>query len=348
MEKGFGITQDRCIMKVLILGGTGRLSMDVAKLATKMGHKVYLLTRGTEFRRLFVEKEYCMLYGDIKNIEDCKKLVNQYGFFDIVVDFLSFTPDHVKNKLNIISGCFKQYIFISSATVYHNFIPGEKITEENTPIGNRENSYAYNKFLCENYVIEYFKDKSEDYTIVRPYVTYGKTRVPYPIVPRNSIYEWTLIDRILSNKPILSYDNGETITTITHTRDFARGIVPLFGNRLSYGEAFHITTNQTVTWGKVIDIICEILCKKAIVVDMERKDIYSIFSEYESVIEGDKGRTMSFNTDKICKVIPNIHNNTVSLETGLAEMIDFYLSNPEYQLIDNSWNDRLDQLIQKY
>lgn len=333
-------------MKVLFLGGTGKLSKDVAALALKKGFDVFLLTRGSKERRIFVNEGYHMIYADIRNPDSARKALFQYSF-DVVIDFLTFNTDQLKTTLGIIESKYKQYIFISSATAYKKRRDDEIISEETTAIGNNRWQYALDKSKCEKFLNEYFAQKTGiAYTTIRPYVTYGNTRVPYPLVPRNNSMEWSFVKRILDGQPIPIFDDGKTKTTLTHTRDFAKGVVGLFGNEKAYGETFHITGNHA-TWGAVIDELETVLGKKAIRVNMEQSEIYHEMPEYKGVLVGDKGTTMLFDNSKIKSVVPSF-DCEVSLADGIKEMVDFYIAHPDLQQIDYRWNGQVDRLMKKH
>ena len=335
-------------MKILFIGGTGRLSKDVATLALLKGHEVYLFTRGSKERKQFVNTEYHMLNGDIRDLNFCQKLMLNQPVFDVIIDFLSYNLSQLKNTLDIIAGHFQQFIFISSATVYKECYTDERISECDTPIGNDKWTYAYDKYLCEEFIKTYFNfyEKEGKYTVVRPYVTYGNTRVPYPLVPRDNSKEWTYIDRILNNQSVPVFNQGETVTTLTHTRDFAKGVVGLFKNTKAYGETFHITNSETTTWGEVLDVIGKSVEHPVLKKEFTQEEIFSIMPEYKSVLLGDKGREMRFNTDKICQAVPDFKCE-ISLEDGLAEMVNFYQEHQEHQRIDYIWNGCVDRLLLK-
>lgn len=330
-------------MKVLFIGGTGRLSKDVAFLAAEK-NEVYLLTRGTSDRLRFVFPQYHMIYCDIRNDIKCKEKLRNLQF-DVVVDFLSYKIDDLKNKLSILKGKFMQYIFISSATVYCP-LDDEIISESKTTVGNSKWQYAYSKYLCENYLREYCEqDKSFFYTIVRPYVTYGNTRVPYPLVPRDIRMEWSLVDRIVRKKTIVMFDNGTTVTTLTHAKDFAKGIIGLFGNEKAFGEAFHITESNTTSWEEVLNIMGSILQCEVYKKNIDKELIYKFMPEYKTVLEGDKARNMRFDNSKIKAVVPEF-DCSIPLEKGLEDMIDFYKANEDLRKIDEDWNHRMDILLE--
>ena len=142
-------------MKILFIGGTGRLSSDVAKLALEKNNDVYLLTRGSNNRKKFVDPRYKMIYGNIRDTEECKKKLKDFKF-DVIIDFLTFNTEQLENTLDVIKNHYKQYIFISTATVYSKNNEDEIISENKTIVGNKKWKYAYDKFLCEEKIKEYF------------------------------------------------------------------------------------------------------------------------------------------------------------------------------------------------
>lgn len=333
-------------MKILFIGGTGRLSKDVATLAADRGSEVYLLTRGSKSREVFVDPRYHMLIGDIRDTENVKK-ITEGMMFDVIIDFLTYNPEQLKNTLSAIEGRYRQYIFISTATVYKRTDFDAKISENETPVGNDSWRYAYQKYLCEEEVKKYFADREETYTIIRPGVTYGNTRIPYPIVPSDTQKEYSLIFRLKNDMPVPVFDNGETEVTVTHTRDFAKGVVGLMGNEKAFGEAYHITTAKTITWGEVIADLETIMNVKANRLDVTQKEIYDAIPFYREVLIGDKGNRTRYDNSKICEAVPGLTFDTELLD-GLRETVQFYEEHPELQLIDYYWMGCIDRLAAKH
>ncbi len=332
-------------MKILFIGGTGRLSKDVAQLASDLDNEVYIFTRGSKSRSSFVSEKYTCIYGNIRNVDESKNTLSSY-YFDVVIDFLSYNCQQLMDTLNILENKYSQFIFISTATVYNRDNYDELISEEKTPVGNDKWDYAYNKFLCEEYLNTYFKNRKENYTIIRPGVTYGNTRIPYPIVPGNTQKEYSFLYRIKINDPIPVFDNGDTEITLTHTRDFAKGVLSLMGNESAFGEAFHITTSSTTTWGTVLDYLEKIMCTTIFRLQLTQKQIYDEIPYYKDILLGDKGNTTKYDNSKICSVSENLTFDT-DLYEGLLEMVQFYESHPEFQQIDYFWMGSIDRLVKK-
>ncbi len=325
-------------MRVLLTGGTGVLSTDIANYALSIGMEVYLLNRGS--KKQFFPPNAKIIIADIRNVKEVQEKIKDM-YFDVVVDFLSYNVEQLKSTLSIFNFKCNQFIFISSATAYQD----ANIITENTPLGNSNWSYAQNKIECEKLLADNYNLYKQKYTIVRPYVTYGKTRIPFAIIPHDK--HWSLANRILIGKPILLWDGGKATCTLTNTKDFAVGIVGLFGNEKAYQNDFHITTDHTLTWREALLDIGSALGKEPIIADIPSSFIFKEMPELKEVISGDKGRNMIFDNSKIKSVVSNFKANTTFKE-GIRETIQFYKENDYMRKIDYKWDARIDNLISKY
>lgn len=331
-------------MKVLFIGGTGRLSKDVVKECLNKDMDVYLLTRGSKHRKEFVDERCKMIYVDIR---DKKSSINQLAElkFDVVIDFLSYTEEQLRNTLEIVKGKYKQYVFISTAAVYKLTDVDNIIKEDNTEVDNHEWSYAKNKIDCEQYLEKYFESMSEEYTIIRPAVTYGNTRIPYLIMPQSSLREWSLINRILKNKPVPVMEKGNFRTSLLHTKDFAVGVVGVFLVDKAYGEAFHITSEENVTWEMVLQFIGEELGKEVVTYKTSLERLGNLCPEYKDMVKTGKGRSRHFSNSKIIKIVPE-YKKFISLREGVKEAVVFYTSHPHWQNVDYYWEGKMDRLCE--
>lgn len=101
-------------MKVLFIGGTGNISSYVSKLLLEKGFDLYLLNRGNIKWDLPGVNYF---KGDIRNKEEIIKILSNQKF-DVVVDWIAFIVDHVEFDYELFEDRVKQYIFISSASIY--------------------------------------------------------------------------------------------------------------------------------------------------------------------------------------------------------------------------------------
>lgn len=329
-------------MKLLLIGGTGIISTEISRLAIKNGVELYLLNRGR--RDEFIPDGARCLIADIKDDEAVKGVIGNLQF-DVVADFLAYRPEDIKRHLSLLAGRYAQYIFISSATVYSREDQITPIREGVTPITNVLWDYSRNKIACEKYLEKYDDLYGLNYTIVRPYVTYGDTRIPFPLVSHTA---WTIPDRILRGVPLLLPERGDNICTLTSSADFAEGFMALCMNERAYREAFHITSGNTYSWRRVAEIIGEYLGKNVKFETAPIRDIsLGIPMEYGdtySILKGDKATTWHFDNTKIKSIAPKFTCPT-TLEKGLEKTIKFYLDHKEKCVVDDVWNKAVDNII---
>ncbi|HMB95944.1 MAG TPA: SDR family oxidoreductase, partial [Tepidisphaeraceae bacterium] len=234
-------------MKVLFIGGTGIISSACTALAIERGIDLYLLNRG---KREAV-KGARTLHADIRDADRTQAVLRDQNF-DVVVDWIAFTNEHVEADIRLFSGRAGQYIFISSASVYQKPVSHYLITES-TPLANPFWDYARNKIECEERLMREYREKGFPITIIRPSLTYGQTMIPHACGSWH--HPWTTADRMLKGKPILVHGDGTSLWVTTHNSDFAKGFVGLLGNSQTIGHAFHITTDEVLTWDQIYQTV---------------------------------------------------------------------------------------------
>lgn len=106
-------------LKLLILGGTGFLGPAIVEHAVARGHSMTLFNRGRTHADLFPDLE--KLRGD-RNTGDLAALEDRE--FDAVIDTSGYVPGHVTATAGMLAEKARQYVFVSSISVYPAF--GEK------------------------------------------------------------------------------------------------------------------------------------------------------------------------------------------------------------------------------
>lgn len=329
-------------MKLLIIGGTGVISTAITHEAIRLGFNVSLLNRGR--RKNLLPDTVELLKCDISNEEAVKQLLRT-KHYDCIIDCLCYTLRDLKRNLRILSDRTDQYIFISSCAVYNT--KDYKNCTEDTPKPLRQWKYSVNKWECEKYLVYFAKSNCLNYTIVRPSVTYGDTRIPYGISPRKD-YHYTLIERIKNHKPIILWNSGKNISNIMHVDDFARKIVGIVGNEKTYNQPYNICSNKCYSWEEVISTIEKIIGHKAI-------RLYISSKEYASCLSGSRkyellgGRAIdAINSNcKIRQLLPEVEEE-ISLEEGIKRTISFYEQNNYLKGIDYEFDGECDAVVKKY
>lgn len=323
-------------MKILFLGGSGILSLDVLKECKVRNYDITCITRGNRDHRL--PEGIKIIHGNVNKLDEILPALDQY--YDSILDFLSFDVVGLNHKLFYLSSRCKQYFFVSSSVAYS--FKDTIITEE-TPLGNEYWDYGSNKVKCEKYLEKFCDEHNIKYTIIRPYITYGKTRIPFGIIPVSGEY-WSLANRIINHKPILLWDDGKANCTLTHTEDFAKGFVDLIGNKQAFNQAYHITSDEVLSWKSVLDLIGKSLNESPIVFSKSTQEIIKVLPEYKGVLEGDKARDRVFNNQKIKEASINFRDFKPFSE-GISETIQNYISNPIERVVDYTWDGRIDRAI---
>ncbi len=304
-------------MKILFLGGTGIISSACSNLAISKEFDLYLLNRGSSQSLRPAPKEATIIEADIRNKHTVLEAIGDLTF-DVVVDWLSFNEAQIAQSIEIFENRTKQYIFISSASVYQTPPKSLPVTE-NTPVINPYWQYAQDKIACERLIERKAEKSNANFTIVRPSHTYDATRVP---ITGN----YTSVARMMTGKPAIVVGDGTSVWTLTNHRDFAIGITGLFLNPKAYNEIFHITSDELLTWNNIVEIVAEAFEVEPIIKQVPVNLISKFDTEFGAGMLGDKMHSMIFDNSKIKAAVPEF-NCSVSFSQGAKEMANWHKEN---------------------
>lgn len=331
-------------MKVLFIGGTGNISSASSRLAVKKGIDLYHLNRGKV--KADVPKEVKTIRADITNKEQVKAAINDH-YFDVVVNWIAFTPEDVKRDIEYFTGKTSQYIFISSASVYQK-VGGHPVITESTPLYNPYWDYSQDKIACEEILNEEFRKNGFPITIVRPSLTYD-TVIPVSI---GSWTDYTIVDRMKKGKEVIIQGDGTSVWHVTHSDDFAVAMVGLLGHQQSIGHAFHITTDELLTWNQIYEAVAE-----AAGVELKAVHIASDFicdvadsidqSWMRGNLLGDKSVSTIFDNSKIKRFVPEF-NATIPFKRGIKRTLEWFEADPSRMVIDKGNNDFIETVLNEY
>ena len=323
-------------MKALFIGGTGTISSACVELAVACGIDVMLLNRGRATRP--TPANVPVLQGDIRDKAAVSQLLKALTF-DVVVNFVAFTPEHIETDLELFGGRTKQYIFISSASAYQT-PPLNWPTSESTPLRNPYWAYSRAKIACEERLMTAYREEGFPVTIVRPSHTYDATSIPLH-------GKYTVLERMRTGKKVVVHGDGTSLWTLTHHRDFAKGFVPLLGNPHALGEAIHITSDEVLTWNQIVEILANALGVQAKIVHIPSEVIAAFDPEWGAGLLGDKAHSMVFDNTKIKRLAPE-YVASIPFRQGAAEIIAWYESHPTAQQVDEKRNQLIDTMVAAY
>jgi nucleoside-diphosphate-sugar epimerase len=325
------------MMKVLFIGGTGNISTQTSLRCIQLGIELTLLTRGT--REISIPGAR-FISGDI-NQASTQELLAKHQW-DAVVNWIAFTAADVERDIKLFNKHTKQYIYISSASCYQKPVSNPFITES-TPLANPWWQYSRDKIAGEDSLLRAYREIGFPMCIVRPSLTYD-TVIPLPFGAWNN---FNVIERIKQGKPIIVQGDGTSLFTITHASDFAKGFVGLLGLDTSIGHAFHITSDESLTWDQINHAVAAAVGVVPNLVHIPSDYIAHVAPEYTGTLLGDKSHSVIFNNSKIKQFVPNFCA-TVPFNLGIKNTLNWFMEKPERQTIDQQNESTINRIVQGY
>lgn len=234
--------------KILIMGGNQFVGKEIVKNFLEKDYIVYVLNRGTRKNI----KGVFFLKVDRDNLIEMENILKDIEV-DIIVDVSAYTEEQVDILHKVMKNRFKQYILISSASVYNNIkctpVNEESETGENLIWGE----YAKNKYLAEKKTIENSNLYNFKYTIFRPFYIYG--------IGNNLDRENYFFSRIKYNLPIF-IPSKNNIIQFGYVEDLALAIESSIENSDFYNQIFNISGDEYVTMSEFAEICGKVMAKK--------------------------------------------------------------------------------------
>ena len=237
--------------KILIMGGNQFVGKEIVKKFLEKDYTIYILNRGT---RKNIE-EVIFFKVDRDNFIEMENILKNIDV-DIIIDVSAYTEEQVDILHKVMKNRFKQYILISSASVYNNIESTPANEESQTGENLIWGDYAKNKYLAEKKTIENSKIYNFKYTTFRPFYIYG--------VGNNLDRENYFFSRIKYNLPIY-IPSKNNIIQFGYVEDLALAIESSIGNSDFYNQTFNISGDEYVTMSEFSEICGKVMNKKAII-----------------------------------------------------------------------------------
>lgn len=326
-------------MKVLFIGGTGIISTACMELAVARGFNLTVLNRGLRECQPGAKRI-------VADINDGPAVTTALAglTWEVVVDFISFTPAEMEQRIALFKGRVGQFIFISSASVYQKPAAHWLITES-TPLVNPYWDYSRDKIACEERLTRALREEGFPGVIVRPSFTYGNTVVPLTLNSWPKTF--TTVDRMRRGKSVIIPGDGLSLWTMTHNSDFAKALVGLLGHQSAIGNAFHITSDEVLTWNQIYEAVAEAASVKLKAVHISSDFITACVPDAAGSLQGDKANCAIFDNTKIKRFVPD-YVATTRFRDGIKRTIAWFDADSKRQEIDEESNAKWDKLITAY
>lgn len=328
-------------MKVLFIGGTGIISTACTKLAVERGIDLTLLRRGQ--RQASIPDGVRVITADIAD-EARVAAALEGQQFDAVVDWVAFVPAQVERDIRLFRGRTGQFIFISSASAYQKPL-GDYLITESTPLANPFWQYSRDKIACEDRLMREYRETGFPVTIVRPSLTYGDTQIVLAV--NNWQKPYTAVDRMRRGKKVIVPGDGSSLWVVTHNSDFAKGLVGLLGAGRAIGHAFHITSDEVLTWDQIYTITARAAGVEPQILHIASDFLGACIPDLVGSLTGDKSASVVFDNSKIKRFVPGFQA-TVPFAEGVKRTLAWFDAAPERQAIDAEADAAWDKIIAAY
>ncbi len=334
-------------MKICILGGNGNIGSAIARLALKQGHDVTLITRTAGNRHLTAGARHIICDRDNK-----QALQQQLGGleFDVLVDQVCFDIEQVEMLFEIMGDNLGHYIFTSSSQVYERPFQYLPITEEHPAERAKELGTGFRKRRVEKYLLQLKEhNKGPNFTIIRPSLTFDKEILLIGFLAK----DYTLIHRLENQLPLMCPNAGESIWTITHSDDIATGYVGCFGNVATYGETYHLTSDNYYTWKTIFNTTANVFnTPPPNLVYINGDDLPKLVPDDPriKIIKTDKQYAAVFDNSKAKRDISGFNAKT-TLEEILQQTKQWFKDHPNKKTINAeamALETKLCQAVQEY
>lgn len=334
-------------MKALLIGGTGVISTSVVERLLQQNWDVTILTRGRSALHAFMQGKVRQIIADIHDEAAVQNALKGL-YFDAVCDFVLYTPQEAERDIRLFGGKTGQYVFISSASAYHKPVLSLPITEE-TPLHNPYWTYSDLKAQCEKVFMQAHREEKLPVTIVRPSHTYCERSLPVQI--HGGRGPWVIMKRMLEGKSVPVACDGVSLWTATTAEDFAVYFCGLLGNEKALGEAFHITSDESLTWNQIYRIIADCVGGKFKPCYVPAHTLAeSRQYDYRGSLLGDKACTVIFDNSKVKRVTGIYDHKCTPFSEGAKRSAQYFLAHPEIRKEDPAFEvfcDQLEEMMQK-
>lgn len=326
-------------MKILILGGTGAMGV----------HLVNLLSPNPDCRITVTSRSRREGKGNVSYVQGNghdMALLNTLlkDKYDVIVDFMNYRTEEFRERYRTLLDACGQYVYLSSSRVYAS--SDSPITEESPRLLDvttdteylNTDEYALAKARQENLLRE---SGHKNWTIIRPYITYSEIRLQLGVLEKEAWLYRTLQGRTI----VFSKDIAERMTTLTYGLDVARAMAALIGREEVKGEAFHITTPESIRWSEVQKIYLDVLERETgkrprVLLTEESLNLQYAWGKYQ--VKYDRLFNRTFDNGKIGRFIDT--NCFVKPKEGLRTCLEQFVTHPLFRGIDygtEGSNDRL-------
>ena len=119
----------------------------------------------------------------------------------------------------------------------------------------------------------------------------------------------------------------------------------LLGRPEAIGEAFHITSDELLTWNQIFEAVADAAGTPLEAVHAPSEWIARFDPEWGGSLLGDKAHSMIFDNSKIRTIAPDFRAS-IPFRRGVEEIVAWFDADPTHRVVDEAFNTRLDAIVE--
>ena len=243
--------------KILVFGGTGAMGVYLVDILSKTG--LYEIDVTSRSNRESTHPYLKYIKGNARDNDFMRSLLSEH--YDVIIDFMNYNLDEFADRCNFLLSSCGQYVWFSSSRVYaYSETPITESSPRLLEVSQDKDFLATNRYALRKARQEDLITKSgfNNYTIIRPYITYSNERLQLGIYEKE---QW--LYRILKGRDLVINKNIiDKQTTLTYGYDVSLAISKLVDNQNAFGKVVQIASSENMTWREILKLYLDILKEK--------------------------------------------------------------------------------------
>ncbi len=281
-------------MKVLVIGGTGNISREVASALLGANHDVVLFNRGRNPDP--PPSDIRVLIGDRRNRADFARTMS-LEHFDAVIDMICFNAEDAASSIRAFRGRVEHFVHCSTVMTYGPPFAGINL-DETAPLSGIS-KYALGKIAADELFLRAYSDDHFPVTIFKPSLTFGAN-----ILLPQAGGDGGWIHRLRQGKPILSVGDGLNYFQFLPSQDAGIAFAAVLGRKQSFGEVYNLVHPIPRTWDHWHQEVAEALGVEAKLVHVPQEILMAISPARFGQLRENFGHTQVFSGAKLADCVP--------------------------------------------
>lgn len=317
-------------MRVVIIGGTGNISLPIVKLLQQQGHEVTCYNRG---QSPGLPDGARVIIGDRKD-RAAYEASMQAEKFDAAIDMICFTKADAESNIRAFKDV-QHFIQVSTVCTFgidYDWLP---VTEEHPlrPISQ----YGRDKVAADHaYLAAYYRD-GFPVTIIKPSTTYG----PKQGLLRQIAIEYSWLDRIRKGKPLVVCGDGKALHSFLHVDDAAPAFAGVLGRSKCIGQTYNMVPRGFTTWEQYHQAAMRVIGREVELVGVPLADLMTLNIPNSGICEEIFAHNVIYSAEKLFRDVPEF-NPRISVEAGIRDVLAAMDADGRVPDSDTlTWEDRI-------